>query len=284
MMKYFIYNSKFFKEGSAVLSADNRGFKFGDGLFETMKSINGHIHFIDEHFARLWQGLQVLQFKIPRHITPDLLQAEILALLKKNGHNKIARIRLTMFRAEGGLYDVINHTPHYLIQTWGLPDETGTWNSNGLVLGIYPDVKKNCDILSNLKNNNFLPYAMAALQAKKQKWNDAVLLNTAGRICDTTIANIFLIKDEVIFTPALQEGCVAGVMRKNMIKLLTTGNYKIIEGKLSIDDLMYADEVFLTNSVYNLRWVQSIGDKKYTNIQTQKIYTEFSQQIHNAAV
>lgn len=273
MMKYFIYNSKFFKEGSAVLSADNRGFKFGDGLFETMKSINGHIYFIDEHFARLWQGLQVLQFKIPRHITPDLLQAEILALLKKNCHNKIARIRLTMFRAEGGLYDVINHTPHYLIQTWELPDETGTWNSNGLVLGIYPDVKKSCDILSNLKNNNFLPYAMAALQAKKQKWNDAVLLNTAGRICDTTIANIFLIKDEVIFTPALQEGCVAGVMRKNMIKLLTAGNYKIIEGKLSIDDLMNADEVFLTNSVYNLRWVQSIGDKKYANIQTQKIYT-----------
>ena len=272
-MEYFIYNSKFFKEGSAVLSADNRGFKFGDGLFETMKSINGHLYFIDEHFARLWQGLQVLQFKIPRHITPDLLQAEILALLKKNGHNKIARIRLTMFRAEGGLYDVINHTPHYLIQTWGLPDETGTWNSNGLVLGIYPDVKKSCDILSNLKNNNFLPYAMAALQAKKQKWNDAVLLNTAGRICDTTIANIFLIKDEVIFTPALQEGCVAGVMRKNMIKLLTAGNYKIIEGKLSIDDLMNADEVFLTNSVYNLRWVQSIGDKKYANIQTQKIYT-----------
>ena len=273
MMKYFIYNSKFFKEGSAVLSADNRGFKFGDGLFETMKSINGHIYFIDEHFARLWQGLQVLQFKIPRHITPDLLQAEILALLKKNCHNKIARIRLTMFRAEGGLYDVINHTPHYLIQTWELPDETGTWNSNGLVLGIYPDVKKSCDILSNLKNNNFLPYAMAALQAKKQKWNDAVLLNTAGRICDTTIANIFLIKDEVIFTPALQEGCVAGVMRKNMIKLLTTGNYKIIEGKLSIDDLMNADEVFLTNSIYNLRWVQRIGDKKYANIQTQKIYT-----------
>lgn len=273
MMKYFIYNSKFFKEGSAVLSADNRGFKFGDGLFETMKSINGHIYFIDEHFARLWQGLQVLQFKIPRHITPDLLQAEILALLKKNCHNKIARIRLTMFRAEGGLYDVINHTPHYLIQTWELPDETGTWNSNGLVLGIYPDVKKSCDILSNLKNNNFLPYAMAALQAKEQKWNDAVLLNTAGRICDTTIANIFLIKDEVIFTPALQEGCVAGVMRKNMIKLLTAGNYKIIEGKLSIDDLMNADEVFLTNSVYNLRWVQSIGDKKYANIQTQKIYT-----------
>ena len=272
-MEYFIYNSKFFKEESAVLSADNRGFKFGDGLFETMKSINGHLHFIDEHFARLWQGLQVLQFKIPRHITPDLLQAQILALLKKNGHNKIARIRLTMFRAEGGLYDVINHTPHYLIQTWGLPDETGTWNSNGLVLGIYPDVKKSCDILSNLKNNNFLPYAMAALQAKKQKWNDAVLLNTAGRICDTTIANIFLIKDEVIFTPALQEGCVAGVMRKNMIKLLTAGNYKIIEGKLSIDDLMNADEVFLTNSVYNLRWVQSIGDKKYANIQTQKIYT-----------
>ena len=271
-MEYFICNSKLCKYEFAILSANNRGLRFGDGLFETMKSLNGQLQFADEHFARLWKGLQILQFNIPKHFTPEILEEEIRELLKKNDHRKIARIRITVFRGDGGLYDAINHTPNYLIQTWQLPDETGTWNSNGLVLGIYTDVKKSCDILSNLKHNNFLPYVMAALHAKKQKWNDAIILNTAGRLCDTTIANIFLIKDEVIYTPALAEGCIAGVMRKNIINRLVVANYKVSEVLLTVDDLLAADEAFLTNSIYNIRWVQGIDDKKYVNTQTQKIY------------
>jgi branched-chain amino acid aminotransferase len=144
-----------------------------------------------------------------------------------------------------------------------------------LVVGIYTDIKKSCDILSNLKHNNFLPYALAAMHAKKEKWNDAILLNTKGRICDTTIANIFLIKEEVVYTPALQEGCIAGVMRANLVKKLKAAHVKVEEGKLDVDALPDADEVFLTNSMYNLRWVQSIGDKKFSNTQTQKIYRAF---------
>jgi branched-chain amino acid aminotransferase len=274
-MEHFIFNGKMYKADSEIVSANNRGLRFGDGLFETIKTVNGGPAFLDEHFARLWKGMQVLQFTIPKHFTPDLLQQEIENLLQKNEHQNLARVRLTIFRGDGGLYDAADHKPNYLVQSWALPPETGSWNSNGMVLGIYEDVKKSCDILSNLKHNNFLPYALAALHAKNEKWNDAVLLNTRGRICDSTIANIFLIKDEVIYTPALSEGCIAGVMRRNIIQKLIAANYKLAEGELSIDKLLDADEVFLTNSIYNMRWVQSIEDKKYTNTKTQKIFAAF---------
>lgn len=274
-MKYFIFNGKLHKEESGILLASNRGLRFGDGLFETMKSVNGELQFVDEHLARLWKGLQVLQFNIPKHFTPDSLEYEIQSLLKKNGHHNMARVRLTIFRGDGGLYDVIDPKPNYLVESWALPDETGNWNSNGLVIGIYTAAKKSCDILSNLKHNNFLPYVMGAFHAKNEKWNDALLLNTEGRLCDTTIANIFLIKDEVVYTPALSEGCIAGIMRKNIMQKLIAANYNMVEGKLSTDDLLNADEIFLTNSIYNLRWVQSIGDKKYNNTHTQKIYAAF---------
>jgi branched-chain amino acid aminotransferase len=274
-MEYFIFNGKMLKPETGIIGANSRGLRFGDGLFETIKSTNGHLEFIDEHFARLWKGMQVLQFAIPKQFTPDYLEQEIQNLLKKSGHDKMARVRITVFRGDGGLYDATDHKPNYLVQSWALPDETGRWNSNGLVVGIYTDVKKSCDILSNLKHNNFLPYALAALQAKKEKWNDSLLLNTEGRLCDTTIANIFLIKDDVVYTPALPEGCIAGVMRRNLVEKLTTAGYKLIEGKISVDELLDADEVFLTNSIYNMRWVQSIGDKKYSNAQTQKIYAAF---------
>jgi branched-subunit amino acid aminotransferase/4-amino-4-deoxychorismate lyase len=156
MMSYFIFNGKMCKGDTGVISASSRGLRFGDGLFETIKSLHGQPEFLDEHLARLWKGMQVLQFNIHKHFTPDRLQQEIEMVLKKNGHVKNARIRLTVFRGDGGLYDETDHRPNYVIQSWELADEIGTWNSNGLVLGIYTDIKKPFDILSGLKHNNFL--------------------------------------------------------------------------------------------------------------------------------
>jgi len=278
-MGYFNYDGKIYKNGTDLISINSRGLRFGDGLFETMKSSNNIFQFADDHFERLWKGMNVLQFKIPVHLTAKGLQQQIQELLNRNGHNSIARIRLTVFRGDGGLYDNINHLPHYLIQTWPLPDDTGKWLSNGLLLGIYNDVKKSCDILSNHKHNNFLPYAMAALHAKKQKWNDAILLNNQGRICDTTVANIFLIKENVIYTPSLGEGCIAGVMRKNLLQQFSKDKLPFVEGEITIENLEDADEVFLSNSIHNIRWVQSVGDKKYDNKYTQKIFSSFHSTI-----
>jgi len=272
-MEYFNYNGKFFQNNTPVLSAGSRGLRYGDGLFETIKYNNGQLIFADEHFARLWKGMQVLQFDVSKHFTPESLLQETLLLIKKNEHQKAARTRITIFRGDGGLYDPVNHFPNCIIQSWQLPEDAGTWNSNGLVLGIYSDAKKSYDILSNLKHNNYLPYVMAALQAKKQKWNDAIVLNNYDRVCDTTIANIFYCKDETIYTPALAEGCVAGVVRKYVINKLKENDFTIIEKEITIAEIMDADEVFLTNSIFNIRWVHSINDKEFGNTLTQKIFT-----------
>jgi branched-chain amino acid aminotransferase len=272
-MPWFNYNGKIYISETAIIGAANRGLRYGDGLFETMKMKDGNLVLEDEHFARLWKGMQVLQFTVPKHFNPDKLTAEVLLIAKKNQHENAARIRITVFRSDGGLYDAADNFPNYIIETWALPDGIGELNSNGLDIGIYADVKKSCDILSNLKHNNYLPYVMAALQAKKQKWNDAVVLNSYGRICDSTIANIFLIKDEEVYTPALSEGCVAGVMRKFMTDQLVANGFTCIEKEITVEELLNADEVFLTNSIYNLRWVKSINDKNFSNSLTQKIYT-----------
>ena len=114
---------------------------------------------------------------------------------------------------------------------------------------------------------------MSAGFAKQEKWNDAIVLNTSDRICDTTITNIFIVKDEIVYTPSLAQGCIAGIMRKHILQQLTVNNIEVIENEMSIPDLMDADEVFLSNSIYNIRWVQNIGEKKYGNSFTQKIYS-----------
>lgn len=271
-MGYFIYNGKFLKVGTPIISTANRGLRYGDGLFETMLLQEGKILLEGAHFARLWKGMAVLGFDFPKHFTPEKLSEQILALAKKNCLEKNARVRLQVVRGDGGLYDAANHTPHYIIETGALPENYGTLNSNGLVAGIYHDVKKTADILGNLKHNNFLPYAMAALFAKKQKWNDAFLLNSHERICDSSMANIFIVKNQTVFTPALSEACVAGVMREHIIAALKPSPWKVQETQLTVADIAQADEIFLTNSVYKMRWVKNVGDNVYTHQTIQKLY------------
>lgn len=278
-MNYFNYNGKLYKEGTPVIGADNRGLRYGDGLFETIKMREGQLAFEDEHFARLWRGLKALQFELPKQFTAEILVQQIGELVQKNRHEKGARIRLNIIRGDGGLYDAKNYSPNYIIQSWALPDGNGEWNSNGLVLGIYEEVKKSCDLLANLKHNNYLPYVLGALHAKKEKWNDAVLLNSHGRVCDSTIANIFIVKDQMIHTPSLNEGCVAGVMRKVIIQQLLKANVGVAERGVTVAELLSADEVFLTNSIYNIRWVQRIGESCYKNGVTQKIFASLHQTI-----
>ncbi|MEO6229008.1 MAG: aminotransferase class IV [Ferruginibacter sp.] len=279
-MSYINYNGKISVEGTALVNPDNRGLRYGDGLFETIRLKEGKMIFEAAHFDRLWNGMKVLEFDLPKHFTQEMLQEEVLLLSKRNGHERDARIRINIIRADGGLYDAQNHRPNYIIQTWGLKEDVGTWNSNGLVAGIYDQAKKSCDILSNIKHNNYLPYVLAALHAKKEKWNDAILLNSNDRVCDTTIANVFIIKNGTVFTPSLSEGCVGGIVRAMLINELKKQNMPVEETALQVEDILTADEVFFTNSMYNIRWVQQIGDKNYENTLTQKIYSLFIPTIY----
>ena len=277
MSIFFTYNDKIYKDGTAVITPENRSLRYGDGLFETLKMHKGVIQLRDYHFERLFSGMKMLQFQLPEYFTAPYLENKILELYKKNQHNSFTRVRLMVFRGNGGLYNPENHFPNYIIQTWSI-EHTEELNSNGLIIDVYPDAKKSCDKFANLKSNNYLPYIMAALHAKKIKVNDCILLNNYDRVCDTTIANIFIIKDDIIYTPPLSDGCVAGVMRRWIIEKLHAG-FKIIEKEISIDELENADEVFLTNSIKGIRWVKQFRNKEYKNRLVKQIFVSVKQQL-----
>jgi branched-chain amino acid aminotransferase len=270
MKKYFNYNGRFFADEEHVLSKDDRSYRYGDGLFETMKLLNGNILLEDYHFERLFLGLDVLKFNIPVLFTKQKIEKEIKELGKKNECVRSARIRLSVSRGNGGLYDNDNKLS-YLIECW--PLEQKGFNENGLIIDIFPDAKKSIDVFSNLKSANYLPYVMAAIWAKENKLNDALILNQHDRICDSTIANVFWVKDNKIFTPPLNEGCVAGVIRKKILELATPNPDLLIQEQvLTEEDLLQADEVFLTNAIAGIRWVKEYRNKVYKNTISSKIF------------
>ncbi len=275
-MKFLNYNGKYYEEGTPIITADSRALRYGDGLFETIKFKNNEAILLDEHLKRLWLGLDLLQFEKPKLFTRQFLRDELDKLLKKN-KDTAARVRISIFRGKGGLYDPENHQPNFIIQTMPLKSDTDSLNTNGLQVCIYRDSLKAIDSFSNIKHNNFLPYLMGAQFAKAQKCNDAIVLNHHLRICDTTIANIFMIKNGIVYTPPLTEGCVAGVMRKFLLSQLPLLATEVIEASITEEMLLGADEVFLSNSIYNLRSVAAIGAKTYSNEMTRSIYEKLAQ-------
>lgn len=262
---YVIINDKLVKRENAVVSAFNRSFRYGDGFFETMKMIDEKICLSHYHFERMFLSMHQLMFQKPNYYSPHFFEEKILSLAKKNGHEKAARIRLMFFRGDGGLYDAENHFPNYVLETLPLLNTQTELNENGLVVDVYPHAKKICDNFSHIKHNNFLPYTMAALWAKENKLNDAIVLNSNNRIADATIANIFILRDGMVKTPALSEGCISGVMRRHIIECLKKENIPFEENMIEATDLLEAQEVFFTNVVYGIRWIKQAGNSFYTN-------------------
>ncbi len=262
---FFNYNGSFFEEGHAIISAGNRSLNYGDGIFETMRVENGSIYLGDLHFERLFAGLSKLAFAIPPHFTPNFLENEVRALCDRNGANP-ARARLLVFPSGRGMYDD-DRKPQFIIES----AEAGRLHETmgaGLLTGLYRGAVKAFDSFSGFKTNNFLPYSMAALHATGTGLDDCFVLNQHGRVCDSSIANVFVVREGNIFTPPLEDGCIAGVFRKYLLQM---DGLHIRERPLQVEDIMEADEVFLTNSVRGIRSVKKFDDIYYGHTITMDI-------------
>ena len=211
------------------------------------------------HLARAWQSIKQLQFDFPSFFTTQFFANQVHDTVRKNDLGKLARVRATFFRGSGGLYDAENLNLNYLIQIFPLEESRLLLNQNGLIIGVANCGFKAADKLANLKSNNYLLYAMAALEAKRNGWNDAVVLNHHQRIADTTIANIWAIKDNKIYTPPLSEGPVAGVVRQ----FILASKYDVKELPLSPVFFDEADALFLTNAIFGVRWVKQYGEVQF---------------------
>lgn len=264
---FICFNGSIHPSSAAVLSAQNSSFKYGDGCFETIKVLREDIQLASLHFERLFLTMEVLKIEHTPELNETNFAEQILHLCRLNDVSESARVRLAVFRG-------VNNSAEYLIEALPLDAEFHKWNEKGLVIDIFPDGRKSCDALSNLKTANFLIYILAAIHAQEKGLDDCVVLNSENNLCDTSKANIFLIKDENIFTPALHQGCINGVMRRHVIDGLKTAGFQVYQKEINERDLLNADEVFVTNAIIGVRWVQRFKEKDYTCSLSRKLYAK----------
>lgn len=264
-MNVFI-NGKILPTNQAILSINNRAYNYGDGLFETLRVINSKIMFWEAHYFRLMSSMRILRMKIPMEFSPEFLEEKILELIKANRLEKSAvKVKINIHRNEGGLYTPNDNSIGYVISTKPLESSFFTLNDSDYEVELFKDHYVQSGILSTIKSNNKLVNILASIYAKENGFDNCFLINENKSVLEVTNGNVFLVKGNLIKTPPLSNGCLNGVIRKQLIEILEKSeDYTLKEEPITPFELQRADEIFYTNAVQGIKSITKYRKKSYT--------------------
>ncbi len=251
------YNGQFQATPTPEFEALSRAFLLADGLFETLRVFDGRLPFLEKHLARMFAGMAALRLERPENWTADFFKSQILATAPPN-----ARVRLTVWRSPGGKICPENNAPQFLISAEPLASSTFEFPETGIKLGICESVALPADQFSQFKLLGMTRHVAAAAYAREQGFDDALLPNQRGHVCEATASNVFFWKNGGLVTPSLSTGCVAGTMRATLLELAQKLGISAEEKAFTFAALCRADEVFLTNAVRGFVPVREFLGKK----------------------
>ncbi|MEX1132668.1 MAG: aminotransferase class IV [Flavobacteriales bacterium] len=247
-----------------VITLDNRAFHFGDGLFESLRIVEGRPCFVDAHWSRMETGAKLLRIELPDGLERASFERYITELAKRCGLSS-ARCRFTLYRGGNGQYRPEMNTGSFTIEVKAVDHATYTLNDQGLMTDIWPEMRKPINELARHKTMNCQYYIMGALWAQQRGLDDCLLQNERGNIIESSSGNLFIVSNGVLYTPSLADGCVGGVMRAQVINLALANNIKVYECSLNPQNLLAADELFFTNAIRGIQWVGAYRTKRYTH-------------------
>jgi branched-chain amino acid aminotransferase len=279
MEQYINHNGVILASASTAVMLSNRSFRYGDGLFESIRIANHRPQFLKEHIQRLLMGMKVLKMQPHAQLNEQFMEAAILELAHKNSIGAGGRVRLTIYRKDGGLYAPDTNEISYFIETGQLDEPNYMLNPKGFTIDLYSEFKKQQHILSNIKSANSLLYVMASINKKQLGLDECLLLNDKHYIIEGISSNIFAVKNGVLYTPPIIDGCVDGVMRKKIIEIAQANRIAVYEISIMQNVLLGADELFLTNAVNGIRWIVAYKQKRYFNNTSKKLTEKLNELI-----
>jgi branched-chain amino acid aminotransferase len=215
------FNGSIISNDSTLLSS-NRGFLFGDAVFETVKIVNSKILFLEDHYFRLMSSMRIVRMEIPMNFTMEFLEEQILTLARAKKIEQSSRARITVYRNDGGYYLPTNNTVSYLIAVEGLENTKYQFNQNEYVVDLFTDFYVPRQLLSTIKTTNKLLNITASIYASENGLDNCLLLNDSKNVVEALQGNLFMLKGNKLITPPVSEGCLNGIMRKQIISLAKT--------------------------------------------------------------
>lgn len=255
----------------ATIAAGNRSYLYGDGLFETVRIMNGKPINLENHYNRLVQGAKAIKMRFPAFFTVQFFEDKIIEICKLSSIFEGGKCRISLDRALGGTYIPETNEISYFIEVYPYESNFFELNSKGFEVEIYQDQKKQNNFLANFKTKNGLLYVMTAIAAKERNLDDMLLTNEKGVIIESSNSNLFIVSNGVLYTPGLEDGCLAGTMRMQIINIAIQHGIKVYECSIMPQNLLAADEIFLTNAVRGIVWVGGYRTKRYYNTLSRKL-------------
>lgn len=254
------YNGKILSKQAVSISPDNRAFKYGDGIFETIKVERKKVLFIEDHYFRLMASARMLRMQLSMNFTLEYFESEILNTIEALGLTN-ARVRFSLFRKVGGLYTPTNNETDFLIEASILE----VLIKEQYEVELYKDHYVFSGLLSTIKSTNRLINIVASIFKEENNYDNCILLNEKKQLVEAANGNIFLVNGTTIVTPALTEGCIKGITRKKILEIVKKDpNLSLEEREISPFELQKADEVFITNAIVGIQPVTKYRRKEYT--------------------
>lgn len=230
-------------EKTDKVSVLDRGFSYGDGIFTTIKVANSHCELLPQHIERLQQGL--IKLSIASIDFENLF--EDLTAKSKNLQNGVLKVIITRGQGKRGYSSVGCDSPTIVISASSVAPSYQQWQQEGVELGVSTIALGINPLTAGIKHLNRLEQILVKQQIDDNKWTDAVVLDCQGHVIETSMANIFLCKDNIVYTPCLTSSGVKGLMRQQVINYLDDNNIDIIEDRFKFGAIINADEIFITN-------------------------------------
>lgn len=269
-MTYVNNNGEILENSGPTIHTGNRAFLYGDGVFESVRILNGAPINLDNHVKRMLEGARTIKMRPPSFFDVNFFEQKIDELIKKSEITGGGRCRISLDRSTGGAFLPESNEVEFFIEVYPLDVNKFELNSKGLEIDLYMDLKKNKTTLSNFKLKNSIIYVMASISAKEKGLDDHLISNNSGGILEGTSANLFVVSNGVLYTPGLEEGCLAGTMRMQVINLALENGIKVYECNILPQNLLVADEIFLTNAIQGIIWVSGYRTKRYFNNVSRK--------------
>ena len=262
---------------SPLFSVHNRGFLYGDAVFETLRYSQNHIHFWEDHYFRLMAAMRVFRMPIPMRFTLEFLEQECLRVIEAQSITSPSwRIRLSVFRNDGGVYLPASRDVSYVIEAKPIEEEKYA-SKQSYNVELFKDYYVQKSMLSNLKSNNKALQVIGSIFMQEQGFDNGILVNDDKEIVEFLNGNLFVVDGGMLRTPPLTAGCLDGVMRKQIIRLAKKENISCVEEKISPFDLQQVQEVFMTNAITGIQPVSSYRRTDYQDtvaLQLQRALNE----------
>lgn len=275
------YNGNIVEDTLANVALTNRGFSYGDALFETLKVVHGKILFWEDHYFRLMASMRIIRMEIPMNFTLEYLESEVLKLVEStNDISKTVRAKLTVCRSEGGLYTPETNTVEYYITSKEIDADFYQINEGSYVVDLYKDHYVSPSLLSTLKSTNRLINIIGGIYAQENGLHNCLLLNTDKQVIEALNSNVFLVKGSVIKTPPISTGCLKGVLRKQLIEIIELiPDFTLEEASISPFELQKADELFLTNVITGIQPISQYRKKSFKNEVAKELLAKLNMKV-----